>query len=237
MRNTILSLVGLLAFVGLLVATAAATLPAPEPFALTVTPYADLMRFVVESDAVKELRLEVFGLSGHKLFDSGFQPGHALDWKMQDSHGGSVGNGVYLYAVTVKDKSGNVSRRLNKLVLLRRRQGLAATSPLALPNVSEPPFDIEPPIDIEPGPEWSVLLGSAERDNLSVIRWPITIGRQGRRRAFTTLLQVEADGKVRVRELCLGATLGELMSGGECFGEPDQLPGGLPDDDRVLWEL
>jgi hypothetical protein len=51
--------------------------------------------------------------------------GNALDWKLLNSQGQPVANGVYLYTVTVKDPSGNVTKKLGKLAVLRGK-GIAA---------------------------------------------------------------------------------------------------------------
>ncbi|MDW8031888.1 MAG: hypothetical protein RMJ29_08785, partial [Candidatus Bipolaricaulota bacterium] len=49
----------------------------------------------------------------------------ALDWKLLNTQGQLVANGVYLYTVTVKDSFGNVTKRLGKLAVLRGK-GIAA---------------------------------------------------------------------------------------------------------------
>jgi hypothetical protein len=75
--------------------------------------------------AVKELRVEVLSLSGQKVFDSGPVLSNALDWKLFNTRGQPVANGVYLYTVTVKDTFGNVTKKLGKLAILRGK-GVAA---------------------------------------------------------------------------------------------------------------
>jgi hypothetical protein len=95
-----------------------------QSVSLTVTTYSDAVRFSAQG-AVKELRVEVLSLSGQKVFDSGPVLGNALDWKLLNSQGQPVANGVYLYTVTVKDPSGNVTKKLGKLAVLRGK-GVAA---------------------------------------------------------------------------------------------------------------
>jgi hypothetical protein len=95
-----------------------------QSVSLTVTAYSDAVRFSAQG-AVKELRVEVLSLSGQKVFDSGPVLGNALDWKLLNSQGQPVANGVYLYTVTVKDPSGNVTKKLGKLAVLRGK-GVAA---------------------------------------------------------------------------------------------------------------
>jgi hypothetical protein len=109
-----------------------------QSVSLTVTAYSDAVRFSAQG-AVKELRVEVLSLSGQKVFDSGPVLGNALDWKLSNTQGQPVANGVYLYTVTVKDPFGNVTKKLGKLAVLRGK-GVAAP-PLTLllsgPTVGE----------------------------------------------------------------------------------------------------
>jgi hypothetical protein len=76
-----------------------------QSVSLTVTTYSDAIRFSAQG-SVKELRVEILSLSGQKVFDSGPVLGNALDWKLLNSQGQPVANGVYLYTVTVKDPLG-----------------------------------------------------------------------------------------------------------------------------------
>jgi hypothetical protein len=95
-----------------------------QSISLTVTTYSDAVRFSAQG-AVKELRVEVLSLAGQKVFDSGPVLGSALDWKLLNTQGQPVANGVYLYTVTIKDPFGNVTKKLGKLAILRGK-GVAA---------------------------------------------------------------------------------------------------------------
>jgi hypothetical protein len=127
-RASRVTLVGLLVVVGVGLGAWA------QSVSLTVTAYSDAVRFSAQG-AVKELRVEILALSGQKVFDSGPVLGNALDWKLLNSQGQPVANGVYLYTVTVKDPSGNVTKKLGKLAVLRGK-GMAAP-PLTLPTVGQ----------------------------------------------------------------------------------------------------
>jgi len=95
-----------------------------QSISLTVTAYSDAVRFSAQG-SVKELSVEVLSLSGQKVFDSGPVLSNALDWKLLNTRGQPVANGVYLYIVTVKDPFGNVTKKLGKLAVLRGK-GVAA---------------------------------------------------------------------------------------------------------------
>ncbi len=104
------------------------------PAALTVTSYADLVRFSVQGE-VKEFQIQIVSLTGQRVFDSGPINSAALDWTMSNADGRTAANGVYLYMVTIKDNSGNLKKHFGKLALLHGR-GLAAPPLVTTPTVS-----------------------------------------------------------------------------------------------------
>jgi hypothetical protein len=109
-----------------------------QSVSLTVTAYSDAVRFSAQG-SVKELRVEMLSLSGQKVFDSGPVLGNALDWKLSNTQGQPVANGVYLYTVTVKDPSGNVTKKLGKLAVLRGKGGAAPPlSGITVGQLAEP---------------------------------------------------------------------------------------------------
>jgi hypothetical protein len=114
-----------------------------QSISLTVTAYSDAVRFSAQG-AVKELRVEILALSGQKIFDSGPVLGNALDWKLLNTQGQPVANGVYLYTVTVKDPFGNVTKKLGKLAVLRGK-GVAAPplSGITVGNLAQPRLQIQ----------------------------------------------------------------------------------------------
>lgn len=111
-------------FVGLAVVFVVGLGVLAQSVSLTVTAYSDAVRFSAQG-SVKELRVEVRSLAGQKVFDSGPVLGTVLDWKLLNSQGQPVANGVYLYSVTIKDPSGNVTKKLGKLAVMRGK-GIAA---------------------------------------------------------------------------------------------------------------
>jgi len=114
-----------------------------QSISLTVTAYSDAVRFSAQG-SVKELRVEVLSLSGQKVFDSGPVLSNALDWKLLNTQGQPVANGVYLYTVTVKDPFGNVTKKLGKLAVLRGK-GIAAPplSGITVGNLAQPRLQIQ----------------------------------------------------------------------------------------------
>ncbi|MBI1742862.1 hypothetical protein HYR54_07310 [Candidatus Acetothermia bacterium] len=89
-----------------------------SPASLTITSYANLVRFTAEG-SVDALQVSIFSLAGQALFDSGAQKAVTFDWQMLDAKDRPIANGVYLYAVTVTDASGKVSKHFGKLAVMR----------------------------------------------------------------------------------------------------------------------
>ena len=80
---------------------------------------AGAVRFVVEGQGIESIKVEVFDLTGKRVFNSGFVMGNTLEWDLLDNEGLTVANGVYLYIVTVRGWDGQVVRsEVRKLVIL-----------------------------------------------------------------------------------------------------------------------
>jgi hypothetical protein len=198
------SLIGL----GLLLALLGVGLPAAAgngSVEMQVISYADAVRFVAQGEEIVRLRVQIYDLAGHELLDSGFVPGAALEWRLADAQGSPVANGVYLFVATVADGQGQQTRRVGKLVVLRGMTAWGVAPPLTAPTVGQ--LAGIQPLAIPPGVAWRQRLGQDREDNYRVQRRP------GSRLPYQTLLLLEADGKLRVSELCLGATNGV---GGDC---------------------
>jgi hypothetical protein len=198
------SLIGL----GLLLALLGLVLPAAAgngSVEMQVISYADAVRFVAHGEEIVRLRVQIYDLAGHELLDSGFVPGAALEWRLADAQGSPVANGVYLFVATVADGQGQQTRRVGKLVVLRGATSWGVAPPLTAPTVGQ--LAGVQPLEIPPGVAWRQRLGQDREDNYRVQRRP------GSRLPYQTLLLLEADGKLRISELCLGATNGV---GGDC---------------------
>ncbi len=67
---------------------------------------------------VENIRVEIFDLSGQRIFDSGQVSGNSFTWHFKSVAGEPLSNGVYLYLVSVKSSTGTI-RKSGKLVILR----------------------------------------------------------------------------------------------------------------------
>lgn len=77
------------------------------------------IRFRTEGQAIRELDVEVYSLNGKKVFEGNSRANY-LSWRMRDTQGRPVANGVYLYRISGRDVRGNVSRsEIKKIIVLR----------------------------------------------------------------------------------------------------------------------
>jgi hypothetical protein len=74
------------------------------------------VRFVALGELI-QMRLEVIGSSGEVLFDSNFKTGNVIDWSLTGTQGQQLADGSYVCVVSVKDASGQLSRRKASAIL------------------------------------------------------------------------------------------------------------------------
>lgn len=79
------------------------------------------IQFTAHGVSATHMDVQVYGLSGRKVFDSGELRGNRLRWNLRNDHGRRVSNGVYLYVVTVRGPDGvSVLRsEVKRLIVLR----------------------------------------------------------------------------------------------------------------------
>ncbi len=70
--------------------------------------------------AIVSVRLEVFDLSGRKIFSSGPVEGATYKWYLQRDDGRPVANGVYLYIFSVRTADGTELRSSVGKIAVRR---------------------------------------------------------------------------------------------------------------------
>ena len=97
-------------FVALLIAMALLSMayaqspsPIDQSLSVNVIIYRDLVRFAAEDAHL--LRVELFDLTGNRIFDSGFTEGNSVDWFA----GQSFAISQFAYALSIKDKNGLVT--------------------------------------------------------------------------------------------------------------------------------
>ncbi len=91
--------------------------------AISVQPSAIDFQLEAESyalTAIANVRLEVFDLSGRKVFSSGPVSGATYKWHLQRDDGRPVANGVYLYIFFTKTTDGKELRSSIGKIAVRR---------------------------------------------------------------------------------------------------------------------
>lgn len=78
-----------------------------------------MVGFTALGRGIAALRVQVFGLDGWEVFDSGFARGTTVEWHLMSAQAPPA-NGVYLYMVTIRGRDGSLIRsEVRKLVILR----------------------------------------------------------------------------------------------------------------------
>jgi murein DD-endopeptidase MepM/ murein hydrolase activator NlpD len=79
----------------------------------------NIVAFTVQGEGIRDIRIEIYDLSGRQVFDSGFVM-NGFQWNLQSNEGRIVANGIYLYLVRVRGFNGEVfMSQVKKLVILR----------------------------------------------------------------------------------------------------------------------
>jgi hypothetical protein len=82
-------------------------------------PITGTARFLAQGQGIKEIRIEVYDLSGRLIFSSGWVS-NDFSWPAIDNQGNPLANGVYLYLVTLSGYEGDTLKsQVKKLVILR----------------------------------------------------------------------------------------------------------------------
>lgn len=80
----------------------------------------DSRRIIAAGPGIQSVRLEVFDLSGRRIFNSGPVLGATYKWHLQRDDGKIVANGVYLYIVTSRTDDGRETRSAVGKLAVRR---------------------------------------------------------------------------------------------------------------------
>ena len=75
-------------------------------------------RFSIDGENYTAIRAQVMGLEGRTRFDSGWVNGRMVAWSRSAESTRIAPNGVYLYAISVRDREGREQRKLGKLALI-----------------------------------------------------------------------------------------------------------------------
>jgi hypothetical protein len=111
-KRIVISAAGILLIVSIVCAQEQT--PASSITTITAAATADRVRFTAPSTIV-QMRLEVYGANGEKLFDNEIRGGNVIDWLLQDGRAERLPDGSYLCVVTSKSISGRMSQKLGEV--------------------------------------------------------------------------------------------------------------------------
>src|SRR5882672_11046422 len=77
---------------------------------------ADRVRFTAPNTVV-QMRLEVYGSNGEKLFDNEIRGGNVIDWHLQDGQAERLSDATYLCVITTKRLSGRMNQKLGRITI------------------------------------------------------------------------------------------------------------------------
>jgi hypothetical protein len=76
--------------------------------------------FAARGLGINAIKVEVFDLSGRRVYESNFEQDLQVHWNLQNKQGQLVANGVYLYVIAVRGFDGSVLKSsVRKLIVLR----------------------------------------------------------------------------------------------------------------------
>lgn len=84
--------------------------------AISASASSTAVRFVSLGE-VNQTRVQVFSADGAQVFDSSFRLGNLVDWQLQDQQGQHLGDGSYLFLITVRDFSGRLTQKYGTALL------------------------------------------------------------------------------------------------------------------------
>lgn len=109
---------------------AAANTSAPM---VTATAKGQQVRFA-SLGKVQQMQLEVFDAAGQKVFNSSFISGNLYDWRLIDQQGQRLQDGSYLFIVTVRDLSDQLSQKYGNITLQQQQVAVELVGRKRLPE-------------------------------------------------------------------------------------------------------
>ncbi|HMG35909.1 MAG TPA: hypothetical protein VKM94_18385 [Blastocatellia bacterium] len=157
---------------------------------MIVTAFAsnDRVRFAAPSSIV-QIRLEVYGSTGKKVFDNEVRGGNVLDWQLQDGQAERLPDDTYLCVVTVKSLSGRITERMGSVM------------------VENTSASVQPVDASQMTPQQSQAIGPVE-ENAS-----LTVLKEGETQTGTVIAHDGTDGQLIRRRGALSFRIGDFFSG------------------------
>jgi hypothetical protein len=100
---------------------------------VTATASSQRVRYVAMGE-VNQTRLQVFSADGSQVYDSTFRLGNLIDWHLRDQQGAPLADSSYLFLVTVRDFSNNLTQKYGTAQIEQEQVALQQISRDELPS-------------------------------------------------------------------------------------------------------
>src|SRR5437867_236901 len=170
--------------------SANATTQKPSAVTITATASTDHLRIAATASIV-QMHVEVFAVSGEKLFDHEIRGGNVFDWHLQDGQAQRLAVGDYVCVVTVKNIAGKLTRKIGAV------------------NVGEKDVSVAPAETAQLSPQQSQAIGPVEENS----SW--TVLKESENQTTTVIAHDGADGQITRGRGALSFRLGDFFSGND----------------------
>jgi hypothetical protein len=100
---------------------------------VTATASSQRVRYIAAGE-VHQTRLQVFSVDGSQVYDSTFRLGNLIDWQLRDQQGAQLADSSYLFLVTVRDFSNNLTQKYGTAQIEQEQVALQQISRDELPS-------------------------------------------------------------------------------------------------------
>src|SRR6266702_4078790 len=129
---------------------------------ITAAASADRVRITAPASVV-QMHLEVYSVSGEKLFDNEIRGGNVFDWNLQDGQAQRLSSGDYVCVVTVKNIAGRITQKIGSVKVAEKD---VRVGPVELDQLSPQQSQVIGPV--EENSSWTIL-DNTENQTTTVI--------------------------------------------------------------------
>src|SRR6266498_1443039 len=157
---------------------------------ITAAASADRVRITAPASVV-QMHLEVYSVSGEKLFDNEIRGGNVFDWHLQDGQAERLSVGDYVCVVTVKNIAGRITQKIGTV------------------KVGEKDVRVEPADTVQLSPQQSQAIGPVEENS----SWTILDNKENQ--TATVIAHDGTDGQIVRGRGAFSFRLGDFFSGND----------------------
>jgi len=157
---------------------------------ITAAASGDRVRITAPS-SIAQMHLEVYALSGEKLFDNEIRGGNVFDWLLQDGQAQRLTAGDYVCVVTVKNIAGRITQKIGSV------------------KVAEKDVSVGPAELAQLSPQQSQAIGPMEENS----SWTVLDGKKNQ--TTTVIAHDGTDGQIVRGRGAFSFRIGDFFSGND----------------------